>query len=42
MAIDSKTLRRGDQAAYTVAAERKRAKLLPDKPIDRIHRVRHP
>ena len=37
--IDSAKLLRGDQAAYTVAAERKQAGLLPDKQIKSIRRV---
>jgi hypothetical protein len=36
MASDPKILLRGDQVAYSVAAERERAKLLPDKAIERI------
>jgi hypothetical protein len=37
--IDSIQLLRGDQAARTIAAERKQAGLLPDKPIKSIRRV---
>jgi hypothetical protein len=37
--IVSAHLVRGDQAAYTIAAERKKAGLLRDKPIESIRRV---
>jgi hypothetical protein len=37
--IDSAQLLRGDQVAYTIAAERKQAGLLPDKQIKSIRRV---
>jgi hypothetical protein len=37
--IDSTQLLRGDQAAYTIAAERKKAGLLRDKEIKSIRRV---
>jgi hypothetical protein len=37
--IDSAQLLRGDQVAYTIAAERKQAGLLPHKQIKSIRRV---
>jgi hypothetical protein len=42
MAGDQKTLHAGDQVTYSIAAKRKRLKLLPDKAIERIRRVQHP
>ena len=39
IAIDSKTLLHGDQAVEAVLEERKRARLLPDKPAKSIKRV---
>jgi hypothetical protein len=39
MAIDRPALRSGDHVAHLIAAERKKAKLLPNKPIKSIRRL---
>jgi hypothetical protein len=39
MSIDSPALRSGDDVAYVIAGERRRARLLPDKEVKRIRRV---